>query len=304
MGRRSAVGHSSARRCLLKIGLNLPAANPAIGPSDIARIARAAEGRGFAELYLGEHVVLFDRPLDLYPATEGDPTFPADTPLPDPLVSLAFVAACTRTIRLATGVLLLPQRNPVYTAKQVATLDWLSGGRFDCAIGLGWSRQEFAACGVPWEKRGARTDEYVELMRRLWCDEVSQFSGQFYELAPCRQYPKPVQWPHPPLWIGGWSDAALARAARQGDGWYGFDLPVARAAACIETLRTQADAAGRDPLSLAVVLGLLLELPLTPAKLAAYVAAGVSQLVLSFTASTPDAMLSQLDSYADQFIAL
>ena len=286
----------------MRVGLNLPVANPHVGPADLRRIAVRAEARGFAELYLGEHVVLFDRPADLYPATEGDPTFPATTPLPDPLVTLAFVAACTERIRLATGVLLLPQRNPVYTAKHIATLDWLSGGRFDCALGLGWSRQEFAACAVPWAERGARADEYIEVMRRLWQDEVSHFSGRFYDLEPCRQYPKPVQRPHPPLWIGGWSDAALARAARQGDGWYGFDLPEERLAACIATLRRLTEQRGRDPAALQVAAGLYLELPLTDAKRAAYEAMGVGQVVLSLTGATPDAMLAEIDAQADRLI--
>lgn len=287
----------------MKFGLNLPVANPRVGPADLRRIAALAEAQGFAELYLGEHVVLFDRPEDLYPATEGDPTFPSTTPLPDPLVTLAFVAACTDRIRLATGVLLLPQRNPVYTAKHIATLDWLSGGRFDCALGLGWSRQEFSACGVPWAERGARADEYIEVMRRLWQDEISQFSGRFYDLAPCRQYPKPVQSPHPPLWIGGWSEAALARAARQGDGWYGFDLTSERAALCIATLHRLAEKEGRDAAGLQIVVGLSRELPLTEAKIAAYRASGVGQIVLSLTEATPDAMLAELDAHADRFIA-
>ena len=286
----------------MKVGLNLPVANPLVGPADLRRIATLAEARGFAELYLGEHVVLFDRPADLYPATEGDPTFPAATLLPDPLVTLAFIAACTDRIRLATGVLLLPQRNPVYTAKHIATLDWLSGGRFDCALGLGWSRQEFAACNVPWGQRGARAEEYIEVMRRLWQDEISHFSGRFYQLEPCRQYPKPVQRPHPPLWIGGWSDAALARAARQGDGWYGFDLPLERVSACVATLRRLAEEHGRDPAALQLIIGLYLELPLTDGKLEAYRVLGIGQVVLSLTGATPDEMLAEIDAHADRLI--
>ena len=143
----------------MKIGLNLPV-GPAATPDMLVEIARRAEALGFAALYLGEHVVLFDQPADAYPSSDdGKAFFPADTALPDPLVAHAFLAAATKRIRLATGVLLLPQRNPVYTAKHAATLDWLSGGRLDLTIGIGWSRDELDACNVPWAERGRRAED-------------------------------------------------------------------------------------------------------------------------------------------------
>jgi len=287
----------------MDIGLNLPV-GPAVTPSLLKTIAQRAEALGFAELYLGEHVVLFDQPADAYPSSDdGNAFFPADTNLPDPLVAHAFIAAATTRIRLATGVLLLPQRNPVYTAKHVATLDWLSGGRFDFTIGLGWSREEFDACGVPWAERGARAEEYVAVMRSLWRDPVSAFAGRFYTLPPCRQYPKPVQKPHPPLWFGGWSDAALRRTAALGDGWYGFDMAADVVAAHVARLSALLAAQGRPASSVKIVCGGYSLQPRTIEELAAYRQAGVEQFVLSLTEYEPSAMLEQLESLAARFIS-
>jgi probable F420-dependent oxidoreductase len=286
----------------VEIGLNLPV-SPAATPAVLKEIARRAEALGFAELYLGEHVVLFDQPADDYPSSDdGKAFFPADTSLPDPLVAHAFIAAATERIRLATGVMLLPQRNPVYTAKHVATLDWLSGGRFDLTIGIGWSRDEFQACGVPWEQRGLRAEEYVEVMRRLWTDSVSEFSGRFYTLPACRQYPKPVQKPHPPLWFGGWSEAALDRTARLGNGWYGFDMPADAVADYVARLRAMLTAHGRSEDALKISCGGYALMPRSLDQLAAYKRAGVEQFVFSLTAAGAEGMVAEVESLAERFI--
>ena len=139
-------------------------------------------------------------------------------------------------MRLGTGICLVPQRNPIYTAKQVADVDFLSRGRLDFGIGVGWLREEFEALGVPWERRGARTRECIEVMKTLWCDEVSSYAGAFYTLPGCLQNPKPVQKPHPPLFFGGESDAALRRVAQLGQGWFGFGLSPDDLAAHLERL--------------------------------------------------------------------
>jgi probable F420-dependent oxidoreductase len=288
----------------MEIGLNLPVAHPSVTPEILRAVAVAAEAKGFVELYLGEHVVLFDKPTDDYPSSkDGEAFFPASAPLPDPLVTHAFIAACTTRVRLATGVMLLPQRNPVYTAKHVATLDWLSGGRFDCCFGLGWSTEEFEACDVPWAERGARAEDYIGVMRSLWSDPVSSYSGRFYNLKPCRQYPKPAQRPHPPLWFGGWTDAALSRAARLGDGWYGFDLAADAAAERIAQLRTLLAEQGRASDSVKISIGGYSRQPQTLAELRAYRDAGVEQFVFSLTEAEPGRMLEQLDSLAGEFVA-
>jgi probable F420-dependent oxidoreductase len=217
------------------------------------------------------------------------------------LVGLAFVAACTERIRLATGVMLLPQRNPVYTAKHIATVDWLSQGRLDVAIGIGWSSEEFAACGVPWSDRGARCDEYVEVMQALWSKEISEHHGVLYQLEPCRQYPKPVQDPHPPLWFGGVSDRALHRVARLGDGWYGFDLSPELLAERMAVLRRLLKGRGRSVEDLTIAVGAYSLMPALRSNLAAYQAAGVDQLVISLTSPDPADMSTEIRWAARQY---
>ena len=137
-------------------------------------------------------------------------------------LSLTWTAAHTPRIRIFSGICIAAQRQPLYTAKQVADLDYISGGRLDFGVGLGWLREEYEALGVPRERRGMRTREYVEMMKELWCNRVSEFEGEFYTLPPCLLSPKPVQKPHPPICFEGESDPALRRVAEIGDGWLGF----------------------------------------------------------------------------------
>jgi probable F420-dependent oxidoreductase len=279
----------------MELGLNLPVAHPVVTPGMLRDMARLAEDLGFAEVYLGEHVVLFDEPVDPYPGSEsGKAFFPATLPIPDPLIGLSFVAACTERIRLATGVMLLPQRNPVYTAKHIASVDWLSQGRLDVAIGVGWSSEEFAACAVPWDRRNARCDEYVEVMRALWREGVSEHHGELYSLEPCRQYPKPVQLPHPPLWFGGYTDRALDRVARLGDGWYGFDLSPELLIDRLEVLRARLEASARTFGEIKIAVGAYNLMPELRSNLAAYRSAGVAQVVISLRSPDPADMAEEI----------
>jgi probable F420-dependent oxidoreductase len=207
----------------MKIGLFAALSNPFADHGYLSRLGPEVESRGFESIWVAEHVVLFDDYSSHYPySPDGKIPVPAEMGMLEPLSCLAFLAACTSTVRLATGILLLPQRNPVYTAKEVANIDWLSGGRVDLGIGIGWLEEEFDAVNVPWPQRGKRTDEYIAVMRSLWEDDASSFSGDVYDLPECRMYPKPVQAPLP-IHVGGESDAAMRRAARQGQGWYGFN---------------------------------------------------------------------------------
>ena len=209
----------------MDIGLFAPLANPFATPDYLTALGAGAERHGFSSIWLAEHVVLFDEHASRYPYAE-DGKFPltGTTGLIEPFPALGFLAGCTSTVRLATGICLVPQRNPVYTAKEVTAVDWLSNGRFDFGVGVGWLREEFEAVHMPFGDRGARCREYLEVMRRLWEDDVSEHHGPTYDLPACRQFPKPVQRPHPPIFFGGESDAALQRAADIGDGWYPFDL--------------------------------------------------------------------------------
>lgn len=231
----------------MEFDLWLPTANPFTTPELLAAIGREAEERGVHTIWVGEHVVTFDDYASRYPyADDGRVPLPPHTGLLEPFTTLAFLAAHTQRVRLGTAMCLLPQRNPVYTAKEVATLDWLSHGRVDLGIGVGWLREEFEALEVPWGQRGARTDDYLGVLKSLWCEDPSSFSGDFYTLAPCSQYPKPVQTPHPPVHIGGESDAALRRAARAAQGWHSFNRPPADLAAPLARLDELLEAEGRS----------------------------------------------------------
>lgn len=208
----------------MRIDVWLPTPNPIATGDYLAAVSREAQDRGIGTVWVGEHVVMFDRYESEYPySLDGKMPLPGETGLLEPFTTLAFLAARTESVRLGTAMVLLPQRNPVYTAKEVSTLDWLSSGRVDFGIGVGWLREEFEVLGVPWPERGRRTDEYIEVLRVLWCENPSSFEGRFYEMAECSMFPKPIQSPHPPLHIGGESNAALDRVARVAQGWHTFN---------------------------------------------------------------------------------
>jgi probable F420-dependent oxidoreductase len=191
----------------------------------IDAVASAADGCGFATLWAGEHVVMVDQSASRYPySNDGAIAVPAEADWLDPMIALAFAAAASSRIGVATGVLLLPEHNPVVVAKQAASLDGLSGGRLTLGVGVGWSREEFDALAVPFEHRAARTAEYAAAMRTLWRDDIASFSGKFVGFDSIRVNPKPVRSRRIPIVVGGNSDAALRRVAEWGDGWYGFNL--------------------------------------------------------------------------------
>ncbi|MGF1600052.1 MAG: TIGR03619 family F420-dependent LLM class oxidoreductase [Acidimicrobiales bacterium] len=185
--------------------------------------AQSAEDLGYRALVVPEHVVFFPSYESSYPYTEdGSPNFGPDTGIYDPLfVSLAGAAATT-TLRFMTGVLILPQRPALLTAKEVLTLDHLTGGRFELGVGSGWSWEEYAALGVPFGRRGKRMDEYIEAIRVAWTDDLASYDGEFVSFHDVVLNPEPVTPGGPPIIIGGDSAAAMRRAARLGDGWYGW----------------------------------------------------------------------------------
>jgi probable F420-dependent oxidoreductase len=236
----------------------------ALGIGDGARrevidaVAVAAERGGFATLWAGEHVVMVDEPASRYPyAPDGRIAVPAAADWLDPLLALGFAAAATRRIGIATGVLLVPEHNPVLLAKQAASLDVLSGGRLTLGLGIGWSREEFEALGVPFERRGARAREYVAAMRALWREEVASFAGEFARFERIRVNPKPLRDGRIPVVLGGNSDGALRRVARWGDGWYGFNLDgVAEAAERIGVVHRLCAESGRDRAELRLAVAL------------------------------------------------
>jgi probable F420-dependent oxidoreductase len=242
----------------VRVGLHALGIGTGADRAVIDAVAKAAEHNGFATLWAGEHVVMVDSPASRYPySDDGTIAVPAAADWLDPIVCLSFAAAATTSIGLATGVLLLPEHNPVLVAKQAASVDRLSGGRLTLGIGIGWSKEEFDALGVPFDRRGQRTAEYVKAMRTLWRDEIASFAGEFVSFEAIRVNPKPVRDRTIPIVLGGNSDAALRRVAGWGDGWYGFYLDdVAAVADRVERITALCQDAGRDrsELRLAVAL--------------------------------------------------
>ena len=209
----------------MRLGLHALGIGNGADRAVIDAVASGADGCGFATLWAGEHVVMVDQSASRYPySDDGVIAVPAEADWLDPMIALAFAAAASSRIAVATGVLLLPEHNPVVVAKQAASLDRLSGGRLTLGVGVGWSREEFDALAVPFEHRAARTAEYAAAMRTLWRDDIASFSGKFVGFDSIRVNPKPVRSRRIPIVVGGNSDAALRRAAAWGDGWYGFNL--------------------------------------------------------------------------------
>lgn len=197
------------------------------------QIAQAAEAAGFESVWTGEHVVLPD------PQAPPSPV-PPETPFLDPAVALAVVAAHTQRIRLGTGIIILPQRNPLVLAKELASVDVVSGGRLIFGLGVGYLKAEFDALGASFEHKGARAMEYLEAMLQVWTAAQPAYSGRFVSFSGIQSLPQPLQKPHPPIVIGGQSPPAYRRAVTHGNGWYGFALDHAAAAACLAGLRDAA----------------------------------------------------------------
>jgi probable F420-dependent oxidoreductase len=262
----------------MRVGLHALGIGAGARPEIIRAVAVAAESAGFATLWSGEHVVMVDRPVSRYPYSgDGRIAVAAGEDWLDPLLGLSFAAAVTSRITLATGVLLLPEHNPVLAAKQTATLDVLSGGRFTLGIGIGWSAEEFAALGIPFARRGQRAAEYVAAMRTLWSDDVASFAGEFTSFEEVRVYPKPVRSRRVPVIVGGNSDAALRRVAAFGDGWYGFNLTAAAAAERIAALARHCQEHGRSLTELTVAVALT---DGDPGLIPELAGAGLTELVL------------------------
>jgi len=214
-------------------------------PRGAAAIGRAAEAAGFESLWTVEHVLIPAGYASTYPYDpSGRIPAPDDMDLPDPLVWLAYVAAHTETVKLATGVLVLPQRNPAIVAKEIATLDVLSGGRVLVGVGAGWLEEEFDALGVPFAQRGKRLDTYVRVMRALWDGGETDYADDFVQLSRAVSRPRPIAG-SVPIHIGGHSETAALRAGRIGDGFFPGQL--GDRAHLLDVMRASAERAGRDP---------------------------------------------------------
>jgi probable F420-dependent oxidoreductase len=233
----------------MKVGLAFASSISIDGPSTLA-LCKRAEAAGFESVWGGEHVIMPDAIKSKYPyTTDGKIPAEPETPIPDPLIWLAFAAAAAPTLRLGTCILIVPQRNPLILAKELATLDQLSGGRVELGLGVGWMKEEFDALGVPWEKRGARNDEYIAAMRALWQGPHAEFHGDFVDFDPATCSPRPVNGSIPII-VGGDSDAAISRAVRIADGYFPGEGNIEQLSALLTRVRQAAEKAGRDPKSI------------------------------------------------------
>lgn len=285
----------------MKVGIMPLFGGDTAEPSYVARIARGLDERGFHSVWAVDHILLPTRYDSKYPYS-ADGSFPVDPSAQglEPFNLLSFIAAHTTRIRLGTGVVVVPQRNPSLTAKQVADLDVLSGGRFDFGVGVGWLAEEFAALDEPWERRGSRTDDYLRLMQALWTQHESSYDGRFRSLPPCTQYPKPVQQPHPPLYFGGESEPALRRVARFGH-WYGLDMPPEEMPARFEALRVHCEREERAVSDVRVAVCPYAR-PCDRDTLRRYEDVGVDQVILAAFVPGQDAMEAAIDRIAEELL--
>jgi len=222
-----------------------PARDPAV-QSRLRDVAEAADELGYHVVFTAEHLIYPQEIRTPYPYGGRFPYAVTD-PVLDVPTTLAWVAAVTRHVRLGASVMVLPYHEPIALAKALTTIDVLSGGRLMVGVASGWLREEFDLLGVPFRERGARTDEYLAVLRALWTEERVTYRGRFVRLEDAAFFPKPVQKPHPPSWIGGSSAAAFRRVGRVGDGWLAVPRAPAELASDVATIRREAEAAGRDP---------------------------------------------------------
>ena len=193
----------------MKFGINILNFGPGAGPDSFLRWARLAEALGFHFVMISDHITVTPDVDALYPA-----------PFYDPFTVLSWLAAKTRKVELGTTVTILPYRHPLQTARVAANIDQLSGGRFILGVGVGWAKQEFEALGVPFNQRGAIANEYLEVIRKSWASDVISYDGQYVSFKDVHTAPRPAKSPHPPIWVGGSSDAALRRVVRYGNAWH------------------------------------------------------------------------------------
>jgi probable F420-dependent oxidoreductase len=311
----------------MRYGFYLPTRGPMATREGVLALAREGERLGLHSAMIADHVVFPVTSESAYPYTL-DRRHPSGGDALETFSILGVVAGATERLRLVTSVLVLPYRNPVLTAKMVASLDVLSGGRVTLGVGVGWLREEFEALGAPdFEKRGAVSDEWIAILKRLWTRSPASFEGKFYRFTDIRAEPLPLQKPHPPIWVGGHSPAALRRTARHGDGWHpvgaiaASPLPPEEMVRHLDTLKRLTEAEGRDfsaltisykaPLYDAAVPdrdGARRSFSGTPQEIAADIRAfariGVHELIFDFRARSIPESLEALQRFAAQVMPL
>jgi len=305
----------------MRYGFYLPTRGRSAEPDALEALVRRGEALGFHSTVIADHIVFPLTIASKYPYTVSG-EFPGGGDTLEQLTLMSFVAAKTERLRLITSVMILPHRNPVLTAKMLATIDVLSRGRVTVGVGVGWLREEFAALGAAdFDRRGAVSDEYLKIFKTLWTQNPASFRGEFYRFESLTCLPQPVQKPHPPIWIGGHSRAALRRAARYGDGWHPVGAnPAAMLAppelkTLLDELRRLTEAEGRDPLALTISYkaplydtgqptgGLRRPFSGTPDQvvddIGTYARLGVSELIFDFRSEEPKESLERMERFAE-----
>ena len=314
----------------MHFGFALPSRGPLAKPETLLKLAQAAERLRYSSVFVSDHVILPTAARSMYPY---DPSgqFPggSNQDYLEPLTVLGHLARATRKIRLGPSVLVIPYRNPVVTAKMLATLDVLSGGRLILGAGVGWLEEEFVALGAPpFKDRGRVTDEYLRVMRECWTKDQIRFEGKYYRVRDIAFLPKPVQKGGIPIWVGGHTDAALRRAGELGDGWHPIGLrppallnPVEYADK-VKQVQAWAQRAGRDPKAITLTFRVPMEVRPKRAKAPAgdrpmfqgmadqviadirqYQALGVTHFVFDFTIPDQNHMLTTMERFADEVFA-
>jgi probable F420-dependent oxidoreductase len=284
----------------MKFGIIFANAGPLGTPELTSGLAGIAEELDFESMWSVEHTVIPGGYESEYPYDESGKMAGGDSvSIADPLIWMTWVAAITTRLRVASGILILPQRNPLILAKELATLDVLSSGRVELGVGIGWLREEFEALGVPFEERGGRTDEYIAAMRALWADGPTTFDGRFTSFRECHSNPKPVQPGGVPIVIGGHSEAAARRAGRLGDGFFPGRFRPEELEPLLATMRASAVEAGRDPTAIEVTAGGAFDLD----GVKRFADAGVDRLVIPPLGFDLETLKRALGEFADSVIA-
>jgi probable F420-dependent oxidoreductase len=262
-------------------------------------LARTAEAAGVESLWTYEHIVVPGTYQSAYPYSSSGQM--PDARFADALDWVAFLSAATERIAFGTGMLILPEHNPVELAKRAATIDRLSGGRLLLGVGVGWLKEEFDALGVPWEHRGTRADEYIQVMRSLWAADEASFTGRFVRFHKVCCYPKPVRVPGIPIIIGGHTEAAAARAGRIGDGFYPPAAPPEQIAGLLRIMKRSAEEAGRDPASIEITSGASQDCDADTVK--RYQDLGVTRVMIGLPARDPADVRHSIDALHERLIS-
>jgi len=272
---------------------------PTRQPIDVAVVARQAEALGFDSLWLGEHPVMPVHSTSPFPGSPDGRIPDAYSWFVDPFVALARASGVTTTLKLGTGITLVPERHPLLLAKEIATLDYFSGGRFLFGVGAGWHKEETEIMGGNFAHRWTQTREAIEAMKALWANEAAEYHGTYYDFPPVRSFPQPVQQPHPPIFLGGSAQQVYKRIVAYGNGW----MPTRSTPELIKqgraVLNELAVEAGRDPESIEVMAYIA---PADRAKLQALAEAGADAAVMLLAQETEAAALAELEQLAQQVL--